>query len=76
MADASSQNCRRTTGARERLTSIVHIRDAFHQVVRYSAAAVIFVHNHPSGDPTPSKEACLPKPSAKAGDHAPAPRGR
>jgi DNA repair protein RadC len=24
--------------------------------VRHSAAAVIFVHNHPSGDPTPSKE--------------------
>ena len=36
--------------------SIVHPRDVFHQVVRHSAAAVIFVHNHPSGDPTPSKE--------------------
>ncbi len=24
--------------------------------MRHSAAAVIFVHNHPSGDPTPSKE--------------------
>ena len=36
--------------------SIVHPRDAFHQVVRYSAAAVIFVHNHPSGAPTSSKE--------------------
>jgi DNA repair protein RadC len=37
-------------------TSIVHPRDVFAQVIRYSAAAVIFVHNHPSGDPTPSKE--------------------
>jgi DNA repair protein RadC len=25
-------------------------------VVRFSAVAIIFVHNHPSGDPTPSKE--------------------
>ncbi len=36
--------------------SIVHPRDVFTQVCRHSAAAVIFVHNHPSGDPTPSKE--------------------
>ena len=36
--------------------SIVHPRDVFNPVVRESAAAVIFVHNHPSGDPTPSKE--------------------
>lgn len=36
--------------------SIVHPRDVFAAVVREAAAAVIFVHNHPSGDPTPSKE--------------------
>jgi DNA repair protein RadC len=36
--------------------SIVHPRDIFLQVIRYAAAAVVFVHNHPSGDPTPSKE--------------------
>jgi DNA repair protein RadC len=36
--------------------SIVHPRDIFAQVVHWSAAAIIFVHNHPSGDPTPSKE--------------------
>lgn len=36
--------------------AIVHPRDVFLPVVRESAAAVIFVHNHPSGDPTPSKE--------------------
>jgi DNA repair protein RadC len=36
--------------------SIVHPRDCFHQIVRFSAAAVIFCHNHPAGDPTPSKE--------------------
>jgi DNA repair protein RadC len=36
--------------------SLVHPRDVFAPVVRESAAAVIFVHNHPSGDPTPSRE--------------------
>ncbi|MBI3782842.1 MAG: DNA repair protein RadC [Deltaproteobacteria bacterium] len=37
-------------------TSIVHPRDVFAQVIRFSAAAVVFLHNHPSGDPAPSKE--------------------
>ncbi len=36
--------------------SIVHPREVYLPVIRESAAAVIFVHNHPSGDPTPSKE--------------------
>ncbi len=36
--------------------SIVHPREVFSAVVRESAAAVLFVHNHPSGDPTPSRE--------------------
>ncbi len=36
--------------------SIVHPRDVFARVIRNAAAAVIFVHNHPSGDPTPSAE--------------------
>jgi DNA repair protein RadC len=36
--------------------SIVHPRDVYTQVIRHSAAAVIFCHQHPSGDPTPSKE--------------------
>lgn len=35
--------------------SIVHPREVFGPVVRESAAAVLFVHNHPSGDPTPSR---------------------
>ena len=37
-------------------TSVVHPREAFSPALRDSASAVIFVHNHPSGDPTPSKE--------------------
>jgi len=36
--------------------SIVHPREVFRPVIEESAAAVILVHNHPSGDPTPSAE--------------------
>jgi DNA repair protein RadC len=36
--------------------SIVHPREVFKEAVRRSAASVICVHNHPSGDPTPSRE--------------------
>ena len=36
--------------------SIVHPREVFQPVIRESAAAVLFVHNHPSGDPAPSRE--------------------
>jgi DNA repair protein RadC len=39
--------------------SIVHPRDTFKAAVRESAAAVIFVHNHPSGDVKPSQEDIL-----------------
>jgi DNA repair protein RadC len=36
--------------------SIVHPREIFHYPIKKSAAAIILVHNHPSGDPTPSRE--------------------
>lgn len=36
--------------------SIVHPRETFRAAIAHTAAAVILVHNHPSGDPTPSKE--------------------
>ncbi len=36
--------------------SVVHPREAFNPAMRDSAAAVIFLHNHPSGDPQPSQE--------------------
>jgi DNA repair protein RadC len=36
--------------------SMVHPREVFKAAVVESAAAVILVHNHPSGDPTPSPE--------------------
>ncbi|MFC7371252.1 DNA repair protein RadC [Fictibacillus iocasae] len=37
-------------------TSIVHPREVFKEGFRRSAASIICFHNHPSGDPTPSKE--------------------
>lgn len=37
-------------------SSVVHPREVYLAVIRESAAAVVFVHNHPSGDPTPSRE--------------------
>ncbi len=36
--------------------SIVHPREVFKEAITSSAASVIFVHNHPSGDPTPSED--------------------
>lgn len=36
--------------------TIVHPREVFRPAIRDSAASVIFIHNHPSGDPTPSIE--------------------
>ncbi|MCM8783698.1 MAG: DNA repair protein RadC [Candidatus Omnitrophica bacterium] len=36
--------------------SIVHPREVFGEAIKNKAAAVILVHNHPSGDPEPSEE--------------------
>ncbi len=37
-------------------TSIVHPREVFREAVSASAASVIFVHNHPSGETEPSED--------------------
>lgn len=43
--------------ARGSLTGVeVHPRDVFRTLIRGAAASVIFCHNHPSGDPTPSRQ--------------------
>lgn len=34
--------------------TMIRLADCFREAVARGAAAVIFVHNHPSGDPTPS----------------------
>ncbi len=36
--------------------SLVHPREVFRPALREAAAALVLVHNHPSGDPTPSRE--------------------
>jgi DNA repair protein RadC len=36
--------------------AIVHPREVFQRAVRESAAAILALHNHPSGDPSPSEE--------------------
>jgi DNA repair protein RadC len=36
--------------------SLVHPREVFRPALREAAAAIVLVHNHPSGDPTPSSE--------------------
>ena len=36
--------------------SIVHPREVWRSALHLCAAAVVFVHNHPSGDPAPSQE--------------------
>ena len=37
-------------------TSLAHPREIFHPAIESHAAAIILVHNHPSGDPLPSKD--------------------
>ena len=36
-------------------TSIVHPREVFRSAVKKGAAAIIVLHNHPSGNPAPSR---------------------
>ena len=36
--------------------SVVHPREVFRAAIDHAAAAMILLHNHPSGDPTPSRE--------------------
>ena len=36
--------------------SLVRIAELFNPAIRSNAAAILVVHNHPSGDPTPSPD--------------------
>ncbi|KPJ53364.1 DNA repair protein RadC [candidate division TA06 bacterium DG_24] len=57
LLDARNRMIREETVSEGSLTaSIVHPREVFKAAVEESAASVILVHNHPTGDPTPSKE--------------------
>ena len=37
-------------------SSLVHPREVFRAAIAEAAAGIIVVHNHPSGDPTPSAD--------------------
>lgn len=57
LLDAKNRLMREVKVSEGTLTnSPIHPREAFKEAIRESAAAVIFVHNHPSGDPEPSKD--------------------
>ena len=60
MLDAKNRILRDSRISEGTLTnSLIHPREAFKEAIKESAAAVIFVHNHPSGDPDPSREDIL-----------------
>jgi len=49
--------------------SVVHPRELYKEAIRLSAASIVVVHNHPSGDPTPSgADLQLTRRLVKAGD--------
>ncbi len=37
-------------------TSVIRVNELFREAIRRNAAAIIVIHNHPSGDPSPSPE--------------------
>lgn len=36
--------------------NVIHMRDVFREIVKYNAHKFICVHNHPTGDPSPSEQ--------------------
>lgn len=48
------KDCLITVGLLDR--SPIHAREVFREAVKESCARIILVHNHPSGDPTPSQQ--------------------
>lgn len=57
LLDARHHVVRKITVSKGTLSSsLVHPRDVFRDAIRLNAAAIILVHNHPSGDPEPSTE--------------------
>lgn len=57
MLDAKNRLFKETIVSDGTLTSSpVHPREVFRYAIKEAAASVLFVHNHPSGDPTPSRD--------------------
>jgi DNA repair protein RadC len=48
--------CRELVSIGSLNASIVHPREVFLPAILHSAASIVLVHNHPSGDPEPSEE--------------------
>jgi DNA repair protein RadC len=69
LLDGRHRVLREVMASRGTLTaSLVHPREVFRPALREGAAALVVVHNHPSGDPAPSQEG--------SGGHAPPGPGR
>ncbi len=56
LLDAKNKVIRNSISKGILTSSIVHPREIFREAIRDSANSIILVHNHPSGDPTPSQE--------------------
>lgn len=57
LLDSKNRVFRETVVSEGTLTaSLVHPREVFRNAIKEAAASVIFVHNHPSGDPSPSAD--------------------
>ncbi len=57
LLDTKNRVFRETVISEGTLTSsLVHPREVFRIAIKEAAAAVLFVHNHPSGDPSPSRD--------------------
>ncbi len=57
MLDARNRVFKETVVSDGTLTSSpVHPREVFRYAIKEAAASVLFIHNHPSGDPAPSKD--------------------
>ncbi len=51
-------------------SSLVHPREVFRAAIRDAAAVILLVHNHPSGDPTPSRaDLAVTERLVQAGEH-------
>jgi len=70
LLDARHRVLRKVTASIGTIDSaLVHPRDVFREAIRRNAAAVVLVHNHPSGDPKPSRDDIeLTKRLARAGE--------
>ena len=56
LLDAKQRLIRRINIAKGTLTRLItHPRDIFREAIRHNAACFVIAHNHPSGDPSPSK---------------------